>query len=81
LKKDQSSAISKQNRPDDEGIIDCRIVRLENLNGCFFLAKWSKKQKKMTLSVQKGTIEGHLAYKFFHVLYLYIIVRKNDIGE
>ena len=24
---------------------------------------------------------GHLAYKFFHVLYLYIIVRKNDIGE
>jgi len=35
----------------------------------------------MTLSVQKGTIEGFIAYKFFHVLYLYIIVRKNDIGE
>jgi len=35
----------------------------------------------MPLSVQKGTIEGYLVYKFFHVLYLYIIEWKNDIGE
>jgi hypothetical protein len=35
----------------------------------------------MTLSVQEGTIKGFLAYKFFYVLYLYIIEWKNDIGE
>jgi len=56
LKKHQSSAISKQNRPDDEGVIDCRIVRLENLNCCFLLSKWRKRQEFMPFSVEKGTI-------------------------